>query len=32
MTKIRNSKPCDLREIKQTEKDIFINTGKIEMV
>jgi hypothetical protein len=32
MTEIQNLKPYDLEEIKRIEKDIFINTGKIEMV
>jgi hypothetical protein len=32
MTEIQNSKPYDLEEIKRIEKDIFINTGKIEIV
>ena len=32
MTEIQNSKPYDLEESKRIEKDIFINTGKIEIV
>ena len=32
MTEIQNSKPYDLEESKRIEKDIFINTGTIEIV
>ena len=31
MTEIQNSKPYN-RKAKRIEKDIFINTGKIEMI
>jgi len=31
VTEIQNSKPYDLEEIKRIEKDIFINTVKIEI-